>query len=314
MKREREKRIAARSGSTATQSPLTPKQAKPPHSATKPSPSPYKGSKLSDAEPFSSPSRKLPARTSSNGSSDPPKATKSIRLNGNDNGLTRSASALSEVKKGNGLISEAKSESLRIKRLSDPKNSSTYRASTVKSASVDQAFKRNVPNEPQKKNAEIMQLDQSKSTTLPELRIKTKTSSEKFEDKTANKAPVKKDIESKTSQVSKRIDRKLTNEKLPSNNDDSHVIEKTVMVLEDNVVPVPTPDEIIETKGSHGDGSVTTNASFHAPPSSIVISQIEESSLSKLDELQNHPEVYFLKEILHCFEKKIIVVDFFFYF
>lgn len=312
MKREREKRIAARSGSTATQSPLTPKQAKPPHSATKPSPSPYKGSKLSDAEPVSSPSRKLPARTSSNGSSDPPKATKSSRLNGNDNGLTRSASALSEVKKGNGLISEAKSESLRIKRLSDPKNSSTYRASTVKSASVDQAFKR---NQPQKKNAEIMQLDQSKSTTLPELRIKTKTSSEKFEDKTANKAPVKKDIESKTSQVSKRIDRKLTNEKSPSNNDGNHVIEKTAVVVEDNVVPAPTPDEIIETEErSHGDGSFTTNASIHAPPSSVVISQIEESSLSKLDELQNHPEVYFLKEILHCFEKKIIVVDFLFYF
>ncbi|XP_074582867.1 uncharacterized protein LOC141839102 [Curcuma longa] len=293
LKREREKRIAARSGSTATQSPSTPKQAKP-HSATKPSPSPYKGSKFSDAEPVSSPSRKLPSRISSNGSSDPPKATKSSRLNGNDNGLSRSASALSEVKKGNGLISEARSESLRIKRLSDPKNSSTYHASTVKSSSVDQAPKRNVPNEPQKKITEIMQLDQSKSTSLPELRMKTKTSSEKFEDKTANKVPVKKEIESKTSQGSKRIDRKLTNEKSPSNNDDNHVIEKAVVVLEDNVVRAPSiqqPDEILETKErSHGDVSVTANASIHAPPSSIVTSQIEDSSLSKLDELQNHPE------------------------
>lgn len=287
MKREREKRIAVRSGSTGTQAKS--------RLATKPSPSPYKGSKFTDAEPASSPLKKLTPQTSSNGFSDPQKATKSSRLNGSNNGLTRSTSALPEVKKeSNELISEAKTESLRMKRLSDPKSSSTYRASTVKSATADQVPKRNVPDEPQKKITEITQLDQSKSKTLPELRIKTKTLSERVEAKTASKEPVKKEIESRTSQVSDGT--KPTNEKSPSNSEDNHVIEKTVVVLEDNVVAAPTfqqPDEIIGMKErSHGDGSVIAYASTHTPPSSIAISQVGDSSQSKPDELQNHPEVY----------------------
>ncbi|XP_074572335.1 COP1-interacting protein 7-like isoform X2 [Curcuma longa] len=285
LKREREKRIAARSGSTATQAKS--------RLATKPSPSPYKGSKFSDAEAASSPLRKLAPQTSSNGFSDPQKATKSGKLNGNNNGLTRSTSALPEVKKeSNRLISEAKTESLRMKRLSDPKSSSTYRASTIKSATADQVPKRNVPDEPQKKITEITQLDQSKSTTLPGLRIKTKTLSERVEAKLASKDPVKKEIESRTSQVSDST--KPTNEKSPSTSEDNYVIEKTVVVLEDNVVAAPTvqqPDEIIGMKErSHGDGSVIAYASTHAPPSSIAISQVGDSSQSKLDELQNHPE------------------------
>ncbi|XP_042393895.1 COP1-interacting protein 7-like [Zingiber officinale] len=286
LKREREKRIAARSGPTTTQ----PKS----HLAAKPSPSPLKGSKFSDAEPASSPLRKLAPQTSSNGFSDLQKATKSSRLNGINNGLTRSTSALPEVKKeSSGLISEAKTESLRMKRLSDPKSSSTYRASTIKSATADQGPKRNVADEPQKKITEITQLDQSKSTTLPELRIKTKTLSERVEAKITTKDPVKKELQSRTSQVSDGT--KPTNEKSPSTSEDNHVIEKTVVVLEDNVVAAPTvqqPDEIIGKKErSHGDGSVIAYASTHAPPSSITISQVGDSSQSKLDELQNHPEV-----------------------
>ncbi|WOL16743.1 hypothetical protein Cni_G25531 [Canna indica] len=292
LKMERQKRIAARSGSTFTQSPSTPQQTKP-RLATRSSPSPYKGSKFSDAEPASSsPLRKLPARTSLNGSSDTPKVTKSSISDGNNHGLTRSTSSLPDSKKErNGLLSEAKTDSPRMKRHSDPKNSSNQRASSVKSVTTDQIPKRSKPDE-------IVQLDESKSATLPELRIKIKTSSDRVENGTVSKEPLKKEIGSKTSQVCDSTDRKSTNGKSPSNSDENPVIEKTVVMLEDNVVTAPIiqqSEEMIDTRDrSHEDGSVTRYAAIHAPPSPVVITQAEDSGESKLDEQQSFDEVVVL--------------------
>ncbi|THU56736.1 hypothetical protein C4D60_Mb11t20340 [Musa balbisiana] len=286
LKIERQKRIAARSNSAAAKSPSTPQHTKT-RSATNPSPSPYRGSKFSDAEPVSSPLRKLPIRNSSNGSNDAQKATQSSRVNGSNHGLTRSASSLPEVRKGsNGLMPEAKTDSIQMKRLSDPESSNTHCASSVRSVTTDQVPKRGIPDDSQKKITAIMQLDKSKSATLPELRIKTpKMSSERVEKETTSKDTLQKGIGSKASQVSDSINRKSTKEKPSSSSDKNPVIEKTVVCLKNNVVTAPVvreSDDMIDTKErSHGDGLGTGYAAIHAPPSPIVIVHSGEGKLNK---------------------------------
>ncbi|RWW12356.1 hypothetical protein GW17_00023980 [Ensete ventricosum] len=309
LKIERQKRIAARSNSTAAKSSSTPQHTKT-RSATKPSPSLYRGSKFSDAEPISSsPLQKLPIRNSSNGYIDSQKATKSSRVNGSNHGLTRSASSLPEVRKeSNGLMPEAKTEAktdyIRMKRLSDPKSSNTHCASSVRSVTRDQVPNRGVPDDSQKKITAIMQLDKSKSATLPELRIKTpKMSSARVEKETTSKDTLQKETGSKASQVSDSINRKSTKEKPSSNSDKNPVIEKAVVCLENNVVTAPVvqeSDDMIDTKErSHGDGLGTGYAAIHAPPSPIVI---DHSGEGKLNEQLSSYKVYFIKEKLHMFE------------
>ncbi|URD78463.1 hypothetical protein MUK42_05409 [Musa troglodytarum] len=286
LKIERQKRIAARSNSTIAKSPSTPQHTKT-RSATKPSPSPYSGSKFSDAEPVSSPLRKLPIRNSSNGSSDSQKATQSSRVNDSNHGLTRSASSLPEVRKErNGLMPEAKPDSIRMKRFSDPKASNTHCASSVRSVTTDQVPKRGVPDDSQKKITAIMQLDKNKSATLPELKIKTpKMSSERIEKETTSTDTLQKGTGSKASQVSDSINKKSTKEKPSSSSDKNPVIEKTVVCLKNNVVTAPVvreSDDMIDTKErSHGDGLGTGYAAIHAPPSPIVIVHSGEGKLNK---------------------------------
>lgn len=285
LKRERQKRIAARSGSSTSQSPSSPKLVKP-RMISKPSPTPSEGSKFSDV--------------------DPQKATKFSILNGNNQGLTRSASSLSEIKKeNNGLVSEAKVDSLRLKRLSEPKSSSFRHASSVKSATADQVPKRSVPGESRKKITEIMQLDKSKLAALPGLKIKTTTSSEKVANGITSNKKLDKGNGSKISHVSESIDRKSTNDKSLNNIDDNPVIEKTVVMLEHNVVTAPVvqqPDEVISTKErSDGDDLSTTYTAIRAPPSPIVICQVEHSNESKVDEQKSSNEVYCIKEKLQNF-------------
>ncbi|CAL9095020.1 unnamed protein product [Musa textilis] len=297
LKRERQKRIAARSGLTVTQSPSTPQQTKA-CLAIKPSPGPHKGLKLSNTEPVSSsPLRKLPVRTSSDRSNDPQKPIKSSKLNGSNHGLTRSASSLPEVKKeSNGLMPETKTDSLRMKRHSDPKSNYTQSGSSVKSITADQDSKRGVPDESQKKITAIMQQEESKSATLPELRIKTPpTSTEVVETETASKDPLQKETAREASQTCDTNNGKSANDEPPSNNDENLVIEKTVVMLENNLVTAPVvqqSDEMIDTKDrSHGDGMVTGYAALHAPPSPIVITQVEDSGEGKLNEQLNSYKV-----------------------
>ncbi|RZR93004.1 hypothetical protein BHM03_00021392 [Ensete ventricosum] len=298
LKRERQKRIAARGGSTVTQSPSTPQQTKA-RLAIKPSPGPHKGLKLSNAEPVSSsPLRKLPIRTSSDGSNDPQKPIKSSKLNGGNHGLTRSTSSLPEVKKeSNGLMPEAKTDSLQMKRHSDPKSNYTQSGSSVKSITADQYSKR-VPDVSQKNITVIMQQGESKSATLPEVRIKTPpTSTEVVEGETASKDPLQ-ETAREASQASDTNNGKSANDEPPSNNDENPVIEKTVVMLENNLVTAPAvqqSDEMIDTKErSHGDGMITGYAAIHAPASPIVITQVEDSGEGKLNEQLNSYKVYFI--------------------
>ncbi|WOL15934.1 hypothetical protein Cni_G24716 [Canna indica] len=294
LKRERQRRIAARSSSTTTQLPLTPQQIKT-RLATKPLPSPYKSSKFSDAEPVSSsPLRKLPIRTSSTGSNEFKKATKSSRLNGGDHGLTRSASSLPVAKREtNGLMTEAKADSLRMRRLSDPKNSFSQRTSLIKSVAANQLHKKSIPDESQKKITAIMQLDKSKIATLPELRIRTpRTSNARVEKESASKDHLKKGTGNKTSQACGSVNGKLSNDKPPSNSDENLVIDKTVVMLEANVVTAPVREatKILDIRErSQEDGLGTGYTTIHAPPSPFI--KVEGSGVDKSDEQMNSCEV-----------------------
>lgn len=307
LKRERQKRIAARRSSfNVTQSPLTPQQTKA-RLPAKTSPSPYKGSKFSDTQPVSSsPLQKLPYRTSSVGSNNLQKVIKSSRLNGSNHGLTRSASSLPEKKESSRLMQEAKADSLRMKRLSDPKSSYTRHSPSVKTLAADQAPKRSIADESRKKITAVRQLDKSKSATLPGLRIRTiKSSSERVGKGTASKNPMQKGSGNKASHASDSIKGKLVNDKPPGNSDENPVIEKTVVLLESHVVSAPVVrqyKEIIGTKGiSHGDGLGTGFSAIHAPPSPIVTGQLEDAGEGKSCEQPSSGEVYFFRENLHNF-------------
>ncbi|CAD5196475.1 unnamed protein product [Musa acuminata subsp. malaccensis] len=279
LKRQRQKSIAARSSSSATRMAVTPQQTKA-RVAAKPLPSPYKGSKFSDSEPVSSPFHKLPIRTSSIGSSVPQKATKSSKLNGSNHGLSRSLSSLPEIKReSKGLTPEAKADNLRPRRLSDPRGSYTQRGSSVKSVASAQVPKRNIPDESREKITAIMQLDKSKSATLPEIRINSpKTSSDRVKKESVSKDLLQRVTGRNSSQASDSINENLTGNKPPSNSNENPVIEKTVVMLENNVVTAPVVqqlDETLDTKEtSHGEESCTP----------IVIDQVEDSGGGKLDE------------------------------
>ncbi|TKY53756.1 hypothetical protein E2542_SST25298 [Spatholobus suberectus] len=137
LKMERQKRIAARSNSTATKSPMPSQQTKK-QIPTKISPSSYKGSKFSDSEPgSSSPFQRFPIRrTSSVGSNDSSKAPKTTRLNTGShsvtNKLSRSAPSLPEFKREKGdSTTDTKASMARLRRLSEPKMSTIRHTSSV---------------------------------------------------------------------------------------------------------------------------------------------------------------------------------------
>lgn len=245
LKRERQKRIAARSGSNSVQSPATPQQHKP-KLPVKVSPSSHKSSKFTDSEPGSnSPLQKLPINIDSIGSNDSNKASKPPR----SNGLSRSASSLSEIKKES-VKHAGSSASERIRRLSEPKSSSV-RSVPSKLADAIPAKKKPSSEESQsKKISAIIQLDRTKSETLPELKIKSyRTPPEAVKNKPAAKQ--QKGAGSRTSVISESHgDTKV--EKTPSfsYSDENPVIEKSVVILENEVVsalPVQTSEGNIDS-------------------------------------------------------------------
>ncbi|KAL3648768.1 hypothetical protein CASFOL_005171 [Castilleja foliolosa] len=158
LKLERQKRIAARGGPTSGK----PSVISPP---TKPFPaklSPVSKSKFSDAEPgTSSPLQRSKIR-SSLGSREPFHASKGTKLSGVShlagNRLTRSSSSsLFEKKResSGGRTPDSKASVFQIRRLSEPKRAVSKPGLSKES-----------------KISAIMNLDQSKASTLPELRTK----------------------------------------------------------------------------------------------------------------------------------------------
>ncbi|KAM0924479.1 hypothetical protein ACQ4PT_004822 [Festuca glaucescens] len=283
LKQERQKRIAARSGASNPVS--TPQQAKAKPSP-KISPSTYKSSKFSDAEPgSSSPLRKLPARSTPG--SDPQKTAKASKLgDSNSSAVSKSTSSLAEtIKKEKSGRAESSSE--RLKKLAEPKiNAPADHPPSSKSASVDHPRRRSMPEDVQtKKISAIIQLDQSKSAALPELKVKSpRAPAAVVKNKTAAKQTKEGPRGAKAHPASEKsvLAGKKANGRVSraSDSDDNVVVEKTVVVLENEEVSTPPvilpPGRIAENKTSSDDRMVNPSleseyTGIRAPPSPVVL-------------------------------------------
>ncbi|XP_027364982.1 COP1-interacting protein 7-like isoform X2 [Abrus precatorius] len=222
LKMERQKRIAAKSSSTTTQSPLqlTKKQF-----PTKSSPSSHKASKFSDSESgASSPLQRFPIRTASVGSNDSLKTSKASRLNSrshlDDNKLSRSVSSLPESK---------------LRRLSEPKISTIRQTSSVKPHGPGIVTKTKAAEGPEsKKISAIVSHDRSKTAALPELKIRTSKANDVAQNRSSVKEKTRKLNDDKSSMNSEGT-MPNKNEMGTSSNDDGDdnpVVEKTVVMLE----------------------------------------------------------------------------------
>ncbi|KAF0917982.1 hypothetical protein E2562_021680 [Oryza meyeriana var. granulata] len=299
LKQERQKRIAARSSTSNSIS--TPQQAK--VKPSKISPSTYKSSKFSDAEPGSfSPLRKFPARTTQE--SDIHKTGKASKINDSStNAVSKSTSSLSEMKKEKNGRNELSSE--RLKKLAEPKsNALTDRPSNSKSASVDHSRRRSMPEDTQtKKISAIMQLDQRKSATLPELKLKSpRAPSISVKNKTIAKEIRDGEPGGKASPTSQVTDGKKANGEVSriSNSDDNVVVEKTVVILENEVVSMPPvilpPGRTAENETSSNDRTQKPSleleyTAIRAPPSPAVLPEAENPTTHRQDDQGNSYEV-----------------------
>ncbi|KAJ6819316.1 uncharacterized protein M6B38_402555 [Iris pallida] len=292
LKLEREKRIAARSGSNTAQSPSATKQTRN-RMPTKLSPSSFKGSKFSDSEPSSHSSlTKLPIRSTSIGTND---SQRTMKPSSTTNGLSRSVPSMPELKKeSDGTSPEVKVASARLRRLSEPKVINTQHASH-KSGSTNHVPKRNITSEPQeKKLSAIMHLDKTKSETLPGLKIRTPRGPSDNAGNKSKREALQKGAGSKTSPTSPSVLGKRTDEKLPrvSYRDDNPVIEKTVVMLENEIITAPVvkaPEGMACMNGSsvgdHRKGMTGLDpeyAAVRSPPSPVIIvGEIEDPNHGK---------------------------------
>ncbi|KAJ4824380.1 hypothetical protein Tsubulata_034889 [Turnera subulata] len=239
LKLARQKRIAARGSSVPTQSASQQTRKQLP---TKLSPIAHKGSKFTDADPGpSSPLQRFPIRTLSAGSSDSLKASKASKMSMGShsagNRLSHSVSSLPETKKENGGVTPGvKASAARIRRLSEPKISSSNPVSSVKPRNSEPISKPKVSNVPEtKKLSAIVNHDKSKAASLPELKIKTPKGTDVVHGKSAAKEIPQKMSGGKSAPTTsegakpKRNDGKISHH---SDVDDNPIIEKTVVILE----------------------------------------------------------------------------------
>nr|KYP38067.1 hypothetical protein KK1_040714 [Cajanus cajan] len=238
LKMERQKRIAAKSGTITAQSPsqLTKKQF-----PSKLSPSSHKGSKFSDSEPgHSSPLQRVPVRTASVGSNDSLKASKTSRLISrsqlDNKKLSQSVSSLPESKlEKDDSTTDTKASMARIRRLSEPKMSTIHQTSSVKPHGTGTISKTKAADGPEsKKISAIVSHDKSKIAALPELKIKTSKASDIPQNKTSVKEKAHKLNDSKSSMNSESTMPKKNEIGTSSNDDgdDNPVVEKTVVMHE----------------------------------------------------------------------------------
>ncbi|OWM70473.1 hypothetical protein CDL15_Pgr011949 [Punica granatum] len=254
LKLERQKRIAARSSSIPAHSPQTSQPSRK-SLPTKLSPSSHKGSKFSDMEPgSSSPLQRFSVRS----------ASKPNRLTAGsssaENRLTRSASSLPETKKENSVVPEKKASMTRIRRLSEPKMTANNCASTVKPRA--ESTKSKVSDDADKKKiSAIINLDRSKAATLPELKIRATKAPESAKSMNMKEMPLKVNgTVSKPGMSSRDTVLKANDEQNSQQieDDDNPIVEKSVVVLENEKPAVPVSHVIDEklqplSSGDHND-------------------------------------------------------------
>ncbi|GAU25215.1 hypothetical protein TSUD_17270 [Trifolium subterraneum] len=182
LKKERQKRIAARSSSVTklTTKSTMPSQQTKKQFQTNMLPTVHKASKFSDSEPRSSlPFQRFPIRSAAGGSNDSSKASKTSRLNTGSSlsvtsKLRRSVPLLPERKqdKGDGA-NNTKASITRNRRFSEPKMSSIRPNSLVKPRSSRTILRNKAVDETERKKiSAIVNYDKDKIATLPELKIR----------------------------------------------------------------------------------------------------------------------------------------------
>ncbi|KAG4185426.1 hypothetical protein ERO13_A09G229166v2 [Gossypium hirsutum] len=299
LKMERQKRIAARGNSVPAQSSVASQSKK--QLPSKLSPSTHKGSKFTDGEPGPSSPLQRSIKPASVGSVDSHKASKPSKLNSATpslgNRLSHSVSSLPEPKKDiGGVTPDTKASMARIRRLSEPKTSSSPLVSSVKSRHSEPKSKTKASGVPEsKKISAIMNHDKSKIASLPELKIKTT----KDPNVTDNKLGGNEMIQKVSGSISSTIDvaepsRNTDKGSLHIDGDDGTVIEKTVVMLES--IPTVNSSEATTLVQKENNGifkigreteMVSDYAAIRAPVSSLNLDAVD-----KEHQIQPKPQAY----------------------
>lgn len=277
---------------------------------TKISPSAKRSSKFSDSEPgSSSPLQRVPIRTGSAGSIDYHKASKPTKLNigshSGGNRLTRSVSSLPEPKKENAVVTpDTKVSMARIRRLSEPKMSSSQHVSSVKARSAEPVSKPKASDGSEtKKISAIMNHDKSKAASLPELKIRKSKEPAVAHSKPAGKELVQKVNGTKSDSTSEGAELKRNKDKISyhSDADDNLVIEKTVVMLESERPFIPVVNTREENMGFQKQNSddyrtgekneaVSDYVAIRAPVSPLTVVEVDKAHIE--DQLQEQPAAY----------------------
>lgn len=299
LKMERQKRIAAKSSSVTTQSPVASHATKR-QVPSKFSPSSHKGSKFSDSEPGpSSPLQRFPARTASVGSVDSLKSSKTSRLSIrsplNDNKLSQSVSSLPESKlEKDDSATNTKVSMARIRRLSEPKMSSVRQTSSVKPLGAGTKSKTKASDGPEsKKISAIVNHDKSKIAALPELKVRTSKASETVQNVSSAKVKTQKLNDNKSSMNSEGTILKKSKTGISSSKDDGDdnpVIEKTVVMLEDEKPYAPAiyapKKEYDSDKMTEKTETSSNYVAIRAPVSPLSMDTLEKGTSESQSHLQ----------------------------
>ncbi|XWS13872.1 hypothetical protein CRYUN_Cryun36dG0076100 [Craigia yunnanensis] len=303
LKMERQKRISARGSSIPAQSSVAAQSRK--QLQSKLSPSSHKGSKFTDAEPGPSSPLQRSIRAASVGSADSHKASKPSKLNtethSSRNRLSRSVSSLPEPKKDIGLVTpDAKASMARIRRLSEPKTSSSPHVSSVKSRNSEPSSKTKVSGRPEsKKISAIMNHDKSKIASLPELKTKTTKAPDVTHSKSGGNGMTQK-VNGSISSTNDVTEPNRNKDKvsLHIDGDDSTVIEKTVVMLECQKPSIPAVNSSEGTTAVQKENDdifkigrktemVSDYAAIRAPVSSLNVDAVD-----KEHQIQQRPQAY----------------------
>ncbi|GKU85732.1 hypothetical protein SLEP1_g357 [Rubroshorea leprosula] len=239
LKLERQKRIAARGSSIPVQSAAATTQQTRKQLPSKLSLSSHKGSKFSDSEPGVSSALQRSIRPASLGSNDSQKGSKTGKPNtgtqSSGNRLSQSVSSLPDPKKeSSGATPDTKSSMARIRRLSEPKLSTSSHVPSMKRQSSEPSSKPKISSGPGiKKISAIMNHDKSKIASLPELKIRKSEAPNAAASQSGAKEMAQKVNGSKSSSTEvAEMNRKKEKVSLHGDGDESTVIEKTVVMLE----------------------------------------------------------------------------------
>ena len=215
------------------------------------------------------------------------------------NRLSLSVSSLPELKKDiGGVTPDAKGSMARIRRLSEPKTSSSPNVFSVKSRNSEPSSKTKISVGPgSKKISAIMNHDKSLIASLPELKIKTTKAPDVTHSKSGgNEMTLKVNGSISSSSSVTEPNRNKVKVSLHTDGDDSTVIEKTVVMLEKPSIPTVNSSEGTTAVQKENDGifkigrkneMVSDYAAIRAP-----VSSLNFDALDKEHQIQQRPQAY----------------------